>query len=97
MLEEKRRDHETEPIEKPRGFMLRITYWLSRRNFAAVIAPLKVICARAPGILRQSWGLAQAGEITFVNAVENFHNLCGIRLGLEADGLCALVQQRSGR
>ena len=37
-----------EPIEKPRGLLMRIAYWLSRRQLGGVMSPLKVIYARAP-------------------------------------------------
>lgn len=37
-----------EPIEKPRGLLMRIAYWMSRRELGAVMTPLKVIYARAP-------------------------------------------------
>ena len=37
-----------EPIEKPRGLLMRIAYWLSRRQLGRVMSPLKVIYARAP-------------------------------------------------
>jgi len=44
-----------EPIEKPRGLLLRIAYWLSRRQLGGVMSPLKVIYARVP---RLSWASA---------------------------------------
>jgi AhpD family alkylhydroperoxidase len=34
-------------------------------------------------------------EITLVNASENYYNLINAPLGIESDGLCALVPQRS--
>jgi len=37
-----------EPIEKPRGLLMRLGYWLSRRQLGGVMSPLKVIYARAP-------------------------------------------------
>jgi AhpD family alkylhydroperoxidase len=36
------------PIEKPPGLLMRIAYWLSRRQLGAVISPMKLIYARAP-------------------------------------------------
>jgi alkylhydroperoxidase family enzyme len=33
-------------------------------------------------------------ELTYLNAMENFANLCNIPLGIESEGLCALVQAR---
>ena len=39
-----------EPIEKPRGFFMRIAYWQSRRQLGRVMSSLKVIYARAPAV-----------------------------------------------
>jgi AhpD family alkylhydroperoxidase len=39
-----------EPIEKPRGLLLRVAYWLSRRQLGRVMSSLSVIYARAPRI-----------------------------------------------
>jgi AhpD family alkylhydroperoxidase len=38
------------PIERPRGLLLRLGYWLCRRQLGAVISPFKVIYARAPAL-----------------------------------------------
>lgn len=175
-----------ESIDAPRGLLLKLAYWYSRWRYGTVLAPIRVMYARAPRIMRASVGLAQAVdsklsldaalsqliqmhtsgqngcgfcldmkqahaiehgfdaeklrslpdyrhsplftsreravldyvseatrscrvsdevfenlrkhcseqeivEITFVNAVENYHNRCALPLGLESDGLCALV------
>lgn len=39
-----------EPIERPRGLLLRIAYWMSRRQLGRVMTPLKVIYSRAPAV-----------------------------------------------
>jgi AhpD family alkylhydroperoxidase len=39
-----------EPIEQPRGLLLRIAYWLSRRQLGRVMSSLTVIYARAPAV-----------------------------------------------
>ena len=39
-----------EPIERPRGLLLRIAYWLSRRQLGRVMSSLTVIYARAPAV-----------------------------------------------
>jgi AhpD family alkylhydroperoxidase len=36
------------PIERPRSLLVRIGYWMSRRQLGAVVTPLKVVYARAP-------------------------------------------------
>ncbi len=51
-----------EPIEKPKGLMLRIAYWASRRSLGKVMTPMKVIYARMPKILRLSWNIVQFEE-----------------------------------
>jgi AhpD family alkylhydroperoxidase len=40
-----------EPIEKPRGLLLRLAYWLCRRQLGKVMSSLAVIYARAPATL----------------------------------------------
>jgi alkylhydroperoxidase family enzyme len=40
-----------EPIERPKGFMLRFIYWMAPRQFGKVPTTLKVISARAPKTL----------------------------------------------
>ena len=44
-----------EPIEKPKGLMMRIAYWMTRRQLGKVMTPLKVVSARMPGSLRLSY------------------------------------------
>ena len=40
-----------EPIENPRGLLLKIAYWMSKRRFGKVLMPLKVVYARNPGLM----------------------------------------------
>jgi AhpD family alkylhydroperoxidase len=51
-----------EPIEKPRGLLLRIAYWLSRRQLGGVMSPLKVIYARVPKLAWTSVVIARTAE-----------------------------------
>ena len=51
-----------EPIERPRGVLLRLAYWMSRRRMGAVIAPLKTIYARSSRIARAGFGLVRTME-----------------------------------
>jgi len=51
-----------EPIEKPRGLMLRIAYWASRRRLGKVMTPMKVVYARMPAILKVSYDLTMFTE-----------------------------------
>jgi alkylhydroperoxidase family enzyme len=36
------------PIEKPKGLMLKMGYWWSKKEFGKVFSPLAVFCARMP-------------------------------------------------
>ena len=51
-----------EPIERPKGLLMKIAYWLSRRQLGAVMSPLKVVYARSPRIARAGFGLVRAME-----------------------------------
>lgn len=44
------------PIEKPRGLMLRMGYYYTRRQFGKVLAPLSVFCARLPSAFTNFYG-----------------------------------------
>lgn len=48
-----------EPIEKPRGLLLRLAYWTSRRRLGKAITPLKVVYARVPRFLRTGYALSK--------------------------------------
>ena len=41
-----------EPIENPRGLMMRFAHWGTRRQFGKVLTPIKVVTARIPGSLK---------------------------------------------
>ena len=36
------------PIEKPKGLMMKLAYYFTRRQFGKVLTPLKVYSARLP-------------------------------------------------
>jgi len=44
-----------EPIEKPKGLLMRIAYWMTRRQLGKVMTPMKVLYPRMPGVLRLSY------------------------------------------
>jgi AhpD family alkylhydroperoxidase len=46
-----------EPIEKPKGLMMRIAFWMTRRQLGKVITPMKVVNTRMPGSLKPSYEL----------------------------------------
>lgn len=47
-----------QPIEKPKGFLMRMAYWGTQRRFGKVMTPMKVVVARMPGSLRLSNAIA---------------------------------------
>jgi len=47
--------------------------------------------------LREHFTDEEIVEITLINASENYYNLINFPLGIESDGLCALVKPRNGR
>ena len=44
-----------EPIEKPKGLLMRIAFWMTRRQLGKVITPMKVLYPRMPGMLKLSY------------------------------------------
>lgn len=49
------------PIERPRSLMLRLVYWLSRRQYGKVVTPLKVVMPRMPLAFPRFYG--KIGEL----------------------------------
>jgi len=48
-----------EPIEKPKGLMMRIAYWMTRRQFGKVMTPMKVVYPRMPGAMKVAYEIAK--------------------------------------
>ena len=46
-----------EPIEAPKGLLMRLSYWLLRRQLGKTITPWKVIFARLPGAIPSQLGI----------------------------------------
>ena len=44
------------PVEKPKGLMLKMGYWYTRRRFGKVPGPLSVFCARLPSGFTSFYG-----------------------------------------
>lgn len=44
------------PIEKPRGLMMKLTYYFTRKQFGKVVMPLKVYGARMPAAFGMFYG-----------------------------------------
>lgn len=54
-----------QPIENPRGLMMKFAYWMTRRKFGKVITPLKVVTARVPKSMRLQYEVAKMMESGF--------------------------------
>jgi alkylhydroperoxidase family enzyme len=48
-----------EPIEKPKGLMMRIAYWMTRRQLGKVMTPMKVVYPRMPGAMKVAYEMAK--------------------------------------
>lgn len=44
------------PVENPKGFLMRLLYWFSRRQFGKVPRPFSVFCARMPSAFARFYG-----------------------------------------
>jgi hypothetical protein len=49
-----------QPVDSPRGLMMRLAYRMTRRKFGKVITPLKVVTARVPKSMRLSYEISSA-------------------------------------
>jgi alkylhydroperoxidase family enzyme len=54
-----------QPIERPRGLMMRFASWMMRRKFGKVITPFKVVQARVPKSMRVSYEISKMMEHGF--------------------------------
>jgi AhpD family alkylhydroperoxidase len=48
-----------QPIEQPQGLMMRIAYWMTRRQLGKVMTPMKVIYPRMPGAMKVAYAIAK--------------------------------------
>ena len=44
-----------QPIDKPKGLMMRIAFWMTQRQFGKVMTPMKVIYPRMPEAMKVSY------------------------------------------
>ncbi len=61
-----------EPIEKPKGLLMRIAYWMTRRQLGRVMTPMKVLYPRMPGVLRLSYEI-QKFEMKGIRLEQGLH------------------------
>jgi AhpD family alkylhydroperoxidase len=50
------------PIEKPDSLLVRLAYWLSKRQLGGVMSPMKVLYARVPRILRTTISIVRTTD-----------------------------------
>lgn len=48
-----------EPIDEPKGLLMRIAFAMTRRQFGKVMTPMKVLYPRMPGMLRLSYEIVK--------------------------------------
>jgi alkylhydroperoxidase family enzyme len=48
------------PVENPKGLMMKLVYFMTRRQFGKVLTPMKVFCARMPLAFGQFYGKISA-------------------------------------
>jgi AhpD family alkylhydroperoxidase len=91
-----------EPIEKPRGLMMKLAYWMSRRQLGKVMTPLKVVYARSPKLGMLGYRINQVTEkglvvdpelVLLVETQSSALNQCGFCHDLH---LAQAVQARLG-
>ena len=47
------------PIEKPVGLMMRIAFWMTRRQFGKVMTPMKVLYPRVPEMMKLGYEIVK--------------------------------------
>jgi AhpD family alkylhydroperoxidase len=50
------------PIERPDSWVVRLAYWISKRQLGAVITPMKIIYSRVPRLLWSTLAINRAAE-----------------------------------
>jgi alkylhydroperoxidase family enzyme len=48
-----------EPVEEPKGFLMRIAFWVARRRFGKVMTPMKVLLPRVPRMQKLSYEISK--------------------------------------
>lgn len=62
------------PIDKPKGFMMRIAFWMTRRKFGKVMMPMRVLYPRMPGMVKLSYEIVKF-ETTGIRLERELHYL----------------------
>src|SRR5262245_22438282 len=73
---ERREEMRLKPIDKPKGLMMRIAYWMTRRQFGKVMTPMKVVMARMPESLRLTYEITKF-ELKGIRLEPSLHFMVG--------------------
>ena len=77
------------PIEKPKGLMMKIAYFMTRRQFGKVMMPMKVLLARMPGSEKFSWEITKF-ELNKIHLPHELHFMLGVFVSeINGCGFCA--------
>ncbi len=63
-----------QPIEAPKGLMMRLAFWMTKRTFGKVMMPMKVLYPRVPGLLKPSYAI-QKFELSGLSLDHELHLL----------------------
>ena len=66
-----------QPIEEPKGFMMRMAYWGMKRQFGKVMTPVKVLGPRMPASLGLSNSIAKF-ELKKIRLERELHFMIGV-------------------
>lgn len=66
-----------EPIDKPKGLMMRLAFWMAQRQLGKVITPMKVVFPRMPKVLKLSYEI-QKLEMKGIRLDPELHFLVAI-------------------
>jgi AhpD family alkylhydroperoxidase len=78
-----------QPIEKPKGLMMRVAYWMTRRQFGKVMTPMKVVVARMPEALRLTYEMTKF-ELKGIQLDPELHFMIGtLASQINGCGFCA--------
>jgi len=78
-----------QPIEKPKGLMMRLAYYFTRRQFGKVMTPMKVVMARMPGSTKFAYEIAKF-ELKGISLEHSLHYMVGLLTAqINGCGFCA--------
>ena len=77
-----------QPIDKPKGLLMRFAFWFSRRQFGKVMTPMRVVYPRVPKLLKVSFQI-QKFEMKGLKLDPELHSLLGAYISqINGCGFC---------